>query len=99
MVPAGGLVITVPIYERQRAIREGREGAGGIGGLHFMNAGLVSGDISTPRPTTPRMGDQAVPAGRNRSLSFTEVTRQHAPAPGSAPRAVLPHIRRRPPRP
>src|SRR6185503_6469803 len=31
------------------------------------NAGLVSGDISAPRPTTPRMGDQAVPAGRVRS--------------------------------
>ena len=28
------------------------------------HAGLVSGDISAPRPTTPRRGDQAVPTGR-----------------------------------
>src|SRR5205807_2247167 len=33
------------------------------------NAGLVSGDISAPRPTTPSMGDQAVPTGRESGLS------------------------------
>src|SRR5262249_12471058 len=38
-----------------------------------VNAGLASGDISAPRPTTPRMGDQAVPAGRESELSRAEV--------------------------
>src|SRR2546426_6041220 len=31
-----------------------------------------SGDISAPRPTTPRMGDQAVPAGRESELSMED---------------------------
>src|SRR5947209_12999971 len=55
MVPAGGRAkVTFPFSLPRSTIRD--------------NAGLVSGDISAPRPTTPRMGDQAVPAGRESEL-------------------------------
>ena len=55
--------------------------------LHSRHAGLVSGDISAPRPTSPWRGDQAVPTGHNRSL-LTGGPPQHAAAPTPAPRAV-----------
>ena len=53
----------------------------------LAHAGLVSGDISAPRPTTPWMGDQAVPTGRNRS-SPSGRSPDNAAAPDAAPRAV-----------
>src|SRR2546422_8799175 len=56
-----------------------------------------SGDISAPRPTTPRMGDQAVPAGRESGLSGGGPY-ANAESPGAAARAVPHGHTRRPAR-
>src|SRR5207248_7018610 len=71
------------------------DGAGGRAGQRHIpilavpaynggNAGLVSGDISVPRPTTPWMGDQAVPTGRESELlhrGISHMFRVQAPLP------------------
>src|SRR5438270_8330984 len=71
MVPAGGRAnVTFPFSPPATTIGD--------------NAGLVSGDISAPRPTTPSMGDQAVPTGRESELSHrgkSHMFRVQAPLP------------------
>ena len=60
----------------------------------YSHAGLVSGDISVPGPTTPWRGDQAVPTVRQPERHPTGGS-THAAAPDTAPRALHGDVRRR----
>src|SRR5919112_6507502 len=68
IVPAGGRWnVTAPFSSRPGTSAK-RKQTRTSGVYPDDNAGLVSGDISAPGPTTPRMGDQAVPADREPEL-------------------------------
>ena len=96
MVPGDGRVRTPPLCRtgtpgrapRARAARPGRRRPRLAGQAPAWYPGVHN----APRPTTPRMGDQAVPAGRDRSAPRRGS--DHVPVAAGAPRAL-----RRPRRP
>src|SRR4051794_10070521 len=108
MVPAGGRLITFPACP----IATGRETTSPAGNavarkllvaraehLHCSHAGLVSGDISAPMPTSPWRGDQAVPTGTKSEPPPPGGSIQHAAASTGPARAVHERVAGRPRRP